>query len=72
MGRVERLLLIQSMVVVTSPMGVQTPPQLAAMTTSAPKMPRSSLSGMSLRRSDTCSQDQGAVVKPRWWTMDRT
>mmetsp|Transcript_25798 Transcript_25798/g.75609 ORF Transcript_25798/g.75609 Transcript_25798/m.75609 type:complete len:312 (+) Transcript_25798:373-1308(+) len=40
---------IHSMVVVTSPMGVQTPPALAAMTTMAPKSLRSSLSSMTLR-----------------------
>jgi len=45
--------LIQSMVVVTSPMGVQAPPALAARTTAAPKNWRRSGSLTSLRRSET-------------------
>lgn len=44
--------LIQSMVVVTSPMGVQAPPALAAMTTRAPKSLLASTLGTSLRRSE--------------------
>mmetsp|Transcript_7061 Transcript_7061/g.24893 ORF Transcript_7061/g.24893 Transcript_7061/m.24893 type:complete len:246 (-) Transcript_7061:464-1201(-) len=45
--------LIHSMVVVTSPIGVQAPPAFAAMTTTAPKNLRSSSSGTSLRSRDT-------------------
>ena len=48
---VEMLPLIHSIVVVTSPMGDQAPPELAAMTTTAPRNLRNSASfGTSLRR----------------------
>mmetsp|Transcript_47424 Transcript_47424/g.143563 ORF Transcript_47424/g.143563 Transcript_47424/m.143563 type:complete len:225 (-) Transcript_47424:1424-2098(-) len=52
-GTVDRLLLIQSIVVVTSPIGVQTPPAFAATTTIAPKRRRSSSLGTSFRSKDT-------------------
>ena len=45
--------LIQSMMVVTSPMGLQAPPALAARMTMPAKSQRSFLSAMSLRRSAT-------------------
>mmetsp|Transcript_48054 Transcript_48054/g.82006 ORF Transcript_48054/g.82006 Transcript_48054/m.82006 type:complete len:274 (-) Transcript_48054:409-1230(-) len=53
MGSVLKFSLIQSMVVVTSPIGVHTPPALAATTTSAPNSFLSSLSGTSFRSRDT-------------------
>mmetsp|Transcript_309 Transcript_309/g.342 ORF Transcript_309/g.342 Transcript_309/m.342 type:complete len:226 (-) Transcript_309:1160-1837(-) len=52
-GTVDNWLLIQSMVVVTSPIGVQTPPAFAATTTIAPKRRRSSSLGTSLRSKET-------------------
>mmetsp|Transcript_17693 Transcript_17693/g.28963 ORF Transcript_17693/g.28963 Transcript_17693/m.28963 type:complete len:147 (-) Transcript_17693:1226-1666(-) len=52
-GIVERLLLIQSIVVVTSPIGVQTPPALAATTTIAPNNLLSSSLGTNFLSKDT-------------------
>mmetsp|Transcript_39190 Transcript_39190/g.81341 ORF Transcript_39190/g.81341 Transcript_39190/m.81341 type:complete len:230 (+) Transcript_39190:384-1073(+) len=52
-GIVDNWLLIQSIVVVTSPMGVHTPPALAATTTMAPNKRRSLSSGTSFRSKDT-------------------
>mmetsp|Transcript_44546 Transcript_44546/g.72518 ORF Transcript_44546/g.72518 Transcript_44546/m.72518 type:complete len:215 (+) Transcript_44546:413-1057(+) len=46
---IETLLAIQSIVVVTSPMTVQAPPALEAMTTILPKMRRSFLSSITMR-----------------------
>mmetsp|Transcript_8086 Transcript_8086/g.16879 ORF Transcript_8086/g.16879 Transcript_8086/m.16879 type:complete len:408 (-) Transcript_8086:944-2167(-) len=72
-GPVESWWLIQSMVVVTSPMGVHTPPAFAATTTMAPKRRRSDSEGMILRRRDTMTivtvrllrmEDRKKVRKP--------
>ena len=51
---------IHSIVVVTSPIGDQAPPALAAMTTMPAKSQRVCRSSMSLRNSDTMTMD---VVK---------
>mmetsp|Transcript_50929 Transcript_50929/g.75522 ORF Transcript_50929/g.75522 Transcript_50929/m.75522 type:complete len:266 (-) Transcript_50929:1238-2035(-) len=52
-GTVVSCPLIHSIVVVTSPMGVHTPPAFAATTTMAPKRRRSTSFGTNLRRRDT-------------------
>ena len=64
-GKVVSWPLIHSIVVVTSPIGVQTPPALAATTTIAPNKRLSSSLGINFRRRETIT-----IVTVRLFNME--